>query len=465
MRKLLLAALAAASLIAGPARAIADTPSVLPGEPEHRATLDAEHPTFTWEDSATGAPDPSVFLPTGPALRCTEAPFTCQHVLLDVATAGDLTVTLESTAAIELTEPAGVVCSSAPCPAVQDLDGYLYNVTAPGPKGRSLTNECATLSPSETCTVAVEPGLYVVEVEFYAAVEAPYLGTATLSPEPATGSPRPCSARPGSGRRPDGPGRPRSCPEAPPAAPQTITLEGCSFTLYYFRDSAERLQGHVPAGYVIRPYPIGPTEGSATIAAAAYDCDGVEVPGNTPAPGIFTVLSVLVYPPSGNLEGPAASDFYVLWVHADNPELVDALATHGMPAQHVPGMRFDKPALSVGVLTEVPWSSGAYQLRATGYHQDSVHPHDNTFVHVDAEGRPARMDFVTTKARDHFCYQAVEDLELECGTLDAADGTPVASFFGGSHRTAHNMWDHDPVTRAWLVLGPPEEIPASETQE
>ena len=437
MRKLLFAGLVAGSLLAGPASAPADTgSSTSSGEP---VTLDADNPTFTWESTATGVPDPSGFLPTGPALRCTDAPFTCDHVLLDIETAGDLTVTLESTEAVEPSEQAGEVCSNAPCPAVQDLDGYLYNITAPGdPKGRSLTSECATFSPSETCTIAVEPGLYVVEVEHFAAVAAPYVGTAELVPAPPTDP-----------------------PAETPAEPQTVTLEGCSFTLYYFRDSAERLRSHVPSGYDLRPYPIGPTEGSAAIAAAAYDCDRIEAPGAEPAPGIFTVLSVLVYPPHGSLEGPASSDFYVLWVHADNAHLADLLATSGMPARHVPGMRFEKPALSLAVRTVVPWSSGTYELGATGYHQDSVHPHDNTFVHLDADGRSARMHFVTTKARDHFCYQAVEGHELECGTLDAAEGTPVASFFGAPHRTAHNMWDHDPVTRSWLVVEPPQETPSS----
>jgi hypothetical protein len=159
-----------------------------------------------------------------------------------------------------------------------------------------------------------------------------------------------------------------------------------------------------------------------------------------------------VYPPDGVDEGPAASDFYVLWVHADNAALVDLLASRGMPAHHVPGMTFEKPLLSLGVRVAVPWSAGAFELGATGYHQDVVHAHDNTFVHVTEDGHAVRMDFLTSRARDHYCFQVSDDHDVQCGHLDAAEGSPVAGFFGHSHRTAHNAWDHDPLQRSWFVL-------------
>lgn len=380
-------------------------------EPDRSATLNAANPTFSWESSGSGVPDPTGFL-MEPALRCSGTPpFRCDYILLDIETAGELTLTLNSAKGV-----------------IRDLDGYLYKSTAAGePLGRTLTTDCATFQTSETCKVAVQPGYYVLEVEYFTAVMASYIGTADLVPAP---------------------------PAPPPVEPETITAEDCNFTLYYFRDSAERLRERVPPGYRLRPYPGSQlvAEGSATIAAAAYDCDRMEIPGSPPGPGIFTLLSVLVYPPEETFEGPASSDFYVLWVHADNPHLVDLLASRGMPAHHVPGMRFEKPALSLAVRVEVPWSSGPFELGTTGYHQDVFHSHDNTFLHVAADGRPVRMDFFTRRARDHFCFQVSDHHNVPCGNLKAQTGSPVATFFGASDRAAHNVWDHDPLERSFFLL-------------
>ena len=274
---------------------------------------------------------------------------------------------------------------------------------------------------------------------------------------------------------------------APPAAAvgQTIKLEGCNFTLYYFKDSAERLQALVPPGYRVRPYepynlalslagqsPPVTTDGSATIAAAAYDCDRIEIPGSSPTPATFTVLSILVYPPDETVDcqgdtcpGPAASDFYVLWIHADHRQLVELMASRGMPAHLVPGMVFEKPLQSLAVRVEVPWSQGAYELATTGFQQDPFHSHDNSFWHEAADQRclgdgaapnqrgcVARMDFVTNGARDQHCAQQSDHHAVECGKLTTEAGTPVASFFGAADRAADTAWDHDPLQRSWFVL-------------
>jgi len=403
--------------------------AVASGAPDHAATLDAEDPTFTWSGSGTGVPDPSGFL-MEPGFRCTEAPaLTCDYALFDVATPGELTVTVESTGSATVEEPTGLVCGGAPCASVQDLDAYVFESNATGdPIGAPLTTECASLAPSEACTIAVEAGYYVVEVEFFAAVAASYVGTATLAPGPI----------------PD--------PPPPPAdEPDIIGADGCTFTLYYFRDSAARLRPLVPAGYTLRPHP-GGTGDSATIAAAAYGCERIEVPDTEPAPGTFTVLSVLVYPPEGTPEGPASSDFYVLWIHTDSAAFADLLASRGLPAEHVPGTTFERPALSLAVRTEVPWSSGPYALATTGYHQDVFHSHDNSFLHVTEDGSVARMDFITRQARDHFCYLEADDDPLPCGHAEAHAGGPVADLFGASDRHAHNAWDHDPLRRSFFVL-------------
>lgn len=417
--------------------------AVASAEPDRTATLNRADPKFTWESSGTGVQDPTS-IPFGPELfRCTGAPFNCEYILLDVGTVGELTLTLVSTE-VDPSDPTGAVKDQ-----VKDIDGYLYRSNAAGePLGKNLTNyDCVTPSSSEKCKVAVAPGFYVLEVEYYKAVEASYRGAAEL--DPATSAP-------------------------PAAAPQMITLEGCNFTLYRFKDSAERLQALVPPGYRVRPYepylldsPLMTTQGSATIAAAAYDCDNIEVPGWPAAPGIFTVLSVLVYPPDGTAEGPAFSDFYVLGVHANNPQLVKLLASRGMPADLVPGMSFEKRVQSLGVRVEVPWSQGAYALEANGFFQDVIHDHDNTYVHGDGDGsgctgdgaQPgrrgcvARMDFVTSRVRDQSCSQVSDDHHaVECGKLTAEAGTPVARFFGASDRSADDAFDHERMERSWLIL-------------
>ena len=414
--------------------------AVASAEPDFSATLDRANPTFAWESSGSGLQDP--LWTYGPAMfRCTGAPFECEYILLHVQTAGELTLRVDGNG-VDINDP--TVCGDKPCATTQDMDAYMYKSDAAGkPQGRSLTGyDCATISTSETCKAAVSEGFYVVEVEYYRAVDASYTGTVALD----------------------------AAPGGPPVAePATITVEGCSFTLYYFKDSAERLQALVPSAYRVQPYrpylvasPLVTTEGSATIAAAAYDCDRIEVPGSSPAPGIVTVLSVLVYPPDGTAEGPATADFYVLRIHANNLQLVEALASHGMPASLVPGMTFDKPVQSLGVRVEVPWSSGAYQLAATGFFQDVFHDHDNAYLHVDPDRGLARMDFVTLGVRDQSCSQRSDDHHVvECGTLTAEAGTPVADLFGASDRSAHDAWDHDPLKRAWFVLQPCQGPPAS----
>jgi hypothetical protein len=105
------------------------------------------------------------------------------------------------------------------------------------------------------------------------------------------------------------------------------------------------------------------------------------------------VLSVLVYPPEETVEeGAASSDFYVLWIHANNPQLVELLESRGMPAYLVPGMLFEKPMQSLAVRVEVPWSLGAYELATTGFSQDFFRSHDNTYSHIATDGRRCRGD-------------------------------------------------------------------------
>jgi hypothetical protein len=79
-------------------------------DPDHRATLGSDSPTFTWEGWGSGAPDS---LDSG--LRCTGAPFECDYVLLDVETAGELTLTLDGGEGNEVDDPTGAYCGDSPC--------------------------------------------------------------------------------------------------------------------------------------------------------------------------------------------------------------------------------------------------------------------------------------------------------------------------------------------------------------
>ena len=425
------------------------TAAVASAEPGHTATLNKANPTFTWEGSGSGGN--SELTDPLELFRCTGEPYTCEYILLHIERAGVLTLTLDGTDGT-VTDPTGLVCGDAPCANDKDIDGYLYMSNAAGDRvGKNLMgDDCASPFSSETCKVAVGPGFYLVEVEYYFAVDTHYIGTADLDIAP-------------------GPS---------PAEPQMLTVEGCNLTVYYFKDSAERLQALVPPGYRVAPYqpylypPPAPvtlpvtTEGSATIAAVAYDCDRIEVPGSPPAPGIFTVLSVLVYPPNETYEGAAAADFYVLWIHANNPQLVELLASRGMPASLVPGMVFEKPLQSLGVRVEVPWSQGAYELGMNGFELDVVHSHNNTYLHVAGDGGKChgdgagprrggcvvRMDFISNEAQDHYCSQPSDHHAVQCGRLTAQAGTPVAGFFGASARAADSAWDHEPLERAWFIL-------------
>lgn len=398
--------------------------------PDHSATLDQASPSFSWEGTGSGVSDPTSEVGQ-PVLRCTgEVPFRCRYVLLRVEAAGDLAITLDSEDGAEVSDPTRTcaLILVEPCVTTGDVDGHLYSSTAAGePMGANLARECVTTRVSESCRVPVQPGWYVLEVQFFNSVDARYAGKVELTVDP----------------------------QAPPAPsePQVLTADGCRFTLYYFRDSAERLRPRVPQGFHLRAYPGGQgvAPGSATIAAAAYRCDRIEVPGAAPAPATFTVLSVVVTPVEGTSEGPATSDFYVQWIHSDHPRLAALLAERGLPAQHVPGMRFDRLALSLAVRTSVPWAASPYELRTNGYHEDMFHPHRNTFLHAK-DGRVAVMDFLTQKARDRFCFQLSDERDAGCGGFTGRAGTPVAEFFGAASRTPQNAWDHDPIGRSWFIL-------------
>ena len=395
--------------------------------PDREATVSATAATYEWD----GGPLTGYFVTNfiGSGENCTKPRCDATLIKVDIpaGSTGDLKVDIGD------------------FDSEWDLDLYVFASDAQGRPLKPLGVGERPAGEPETSTVSrAAPGYYLIQVVGWNAAGAFYKGKVNLS---------------GVG--------PASAP-----APQEIKVEGCNFTLYHFKDSAERLQAYVPPGYRVYPYQPylagtgGGEKGTATVAAAVYDCDRVEVPGSSPAPGIFSLLSVVVYSAEGAIEGPATADFYVLWVHADNPPLVELLASAGMPAYLVPGMLFEKPAQSLAVRAEVPWSQGAYELETSGALQDPFHRHANSYWHNAADGRIARLDFVTNPARDQYCSERSPD-DAPCGKLTAQAGTPVAAFFGAPERTPDIAWDHDPVPRAWfdLSVSPPAQPPPGDPND
>jgi hypothetical protein len=170
-------------------------------EPDHTATLDRAAPRFTWEGSGSGVMDPTYGgedLGLDPRFRCSGMTFECDYILVRVETAGELALTLagESDLGGEACQDLELYCPS------KDIDAYLYRSNRAGePAGNSLTaRRCASSGSNEMCRLSVWAGFYVVEVEYYQALEAHYIGEVELEPH---------CARPAHRRAPKG--RPRGC--------------------------------------------------------------------------------------------------------------------------------------------------------------------------------------------------------------------------------------------------------------
>ena len=219
MRPRLGPVLAIALTLAGAASAHAQ-------EPAFTGTLSAATPKFTWESSGSGAPDPTSLIGET-AFRCSGDPFHCEYILFKVESAGELALTIDNPDGVPIEEDN--VCGG-PCASLQDLDAYLYKSDATGaPQGDTLTNgdaeagepDCATSFPYESCKVKVQPGFYVLEVEYYSALEAAYTGTAELLGAVAPAAPADTPAAPPAQGEPQ---QPQSQPQ-PQQAPQQAQPE------------------------------------------------------------------------------------------------------------------------------------------------------------------------------------------------------------------------------------------------
>jgi hypothetical protein len=196
--------------------------------PTFTGTLSAEASKYTWESSGDGAPDPGGLF--GETLtRCAGVAWNCEYILLDVKAAGTLSLGIESTDGVDGPEDPTGILGSGPLVGLQDLDGYLYKSNAAGePQGDALTNpdesgpsDCVSSHASEACKLPVQPGFYVLEVEYYMALQAPYVGTAELigaAPAAAAPTPEP-TPEPAAQPTPQPQSQPQSQPQ-PQAQPQ-----------------------------------------------------------------------------------------------------------------------------------------------------------------------------------------------------------------------------------------------------
>ena len=105
---------------------------------DFNGTLDAQTPKFTWESSGSGIP--YLLGAQRTVQQCTGFPrgTDCDRILLNVGTAAELQITLESP---EGEEGPTVPGDPGPFLSFQDVDGWLYKSNAAGEQqGQTLTN-------------------------------------------------------------------------------------------------------------------------------------------------------------------------------------------------------------------------------------------------------------------------------------------------------------------------------------
>ena len=385
-------------------------------EPDRTATLNSADPKFTWESSGSGVTEPSGLFP------CTGLPSSCEYVLLHVETAGELMLTLDNTS--DVRDQTGGVCADLYVTCLQDIGARLYRSNASGESmGDTLTYECITITPSETCKVAVEPGFYLIEVEYHAALDASYIGTAELGP----------AAPPPPGLVPD------------------ISMKGCHMTVHLLKDSVERLSQWVPDTdrYSIQGTVPGRLD-QGFLALWLYSCRNVSLKGDDPQPAKLSLVGVVVRKPvdrggqtfSENpiCCNPTASDHYLVGVHTDYGKLAMQLAKLGMPVDKVKQIGFDRPN-NFDAFTSVVSRDGSYSTAMHGWKDDDPHFHDNSFWYNDerlgeAELRLQIGDLMHPIADDWSCkaFFFTQEDPTPCSTVSAEHGSHFASLLGASTR-------------------------------
>ena len=130
--------------------------------PDRSFTLGPDPAKFEWD----GGPGFGVLLDAAVAdkVGCNAAVHTCDYTLLNATQAGDVLFTTA-------TQDKNNV----------DMDVHFYVSDADGNVGE-LYDESAAFSPNETLAETVDPGYYLVEIDYLTSVAGTYHGTVDFTP-------------------------------------------------------------------------------------------------------------------------------------------------------------------------------------------------------------------------------------------------------------------------------------------
>jgi hypothetical protein len=148
-----LAVMAAALAAAAPASAVT---------PDRSFTLGADPAKYEWD----GGPGFGILLDGAVAdkVGCNAAVHTCDYTLLNATQAGDL---LFSTSSADKNNV--------------DMDVHFYTSDADGTVGDQW-DEATSFSPNETLAETLDPGYYLVEIDYLTSVAGTYHGTVEFAP-------------------------------------------------------------------------------------------------------------------------------------------------------------------------------------------------------------------------------------------------------------------------------------------
>ena len=134
--------------------------------PDRSFTLGTEPAKFEWD----GGPGFGVLLDGAVAdkVGCNSAVHTCDYTLLNATQAGDLLFTTSTQDKNNF-----------------DMDVHFYTSDADGNVG-DLYDESAAFSANETLAEFLDPGYYLVEIDYLTSVAGTYHGTAEFTPATTT---------------------------------------------------------------------------------------------------------------------------------------------------------------------------------------------------------------------------------------------------------------------------------------
>jgi hypothetical protein len=275
----------------------------------------------------------------------------------------------------------------------------------------------------------------------------------------------------------DIPGLANVAPDETPAdAP--IRLEGCTQTLDLFPDKPDRVRQFVPARYELghNAY-FGP--GTATIFASLLDCQGASVEGEPAAPVRLAMIGAQLR------SGPAVGDhpfdpmwdaynrstlnflpsssWYLMTAQTNNPDVAASLRRSGLEVETVQSLTFDTQYFGSAKSdrVDVPSAVTPWRAETTTMFPDCcfVHNHDFVFWQDGPQGTGSFLQHLHSMIDSSCGYQAhaaVHSLEPRCGgKVEAAPGSELATFLGGSSRQTSMVFNHPDSRASGYLTVPP----------